>query len=550
MTPVAIYLRVSTQRQADKDLSIPDQRKRIKAYCKARDFEIIEEYCDPGASAKDDNRPGFRLMIDDALVSNKRFEAIIVFAFSRFYRDEIHGELYVRKLADNGVSVVSATEEVGSGLAGETTRRIMGILAEMENRQRAARVKETMLENARQGFWCGGRPPYGYRTVTSEMRGETQKKKLEIDPKEAGIVRLVYELYLKGDRGKDLGIKNVVSHLNGKGYRYRNDRPFRTNEVQRILSASTYMGLHYYNQRKAGNGDLKDPSEWVEMDVPAIIDPDAYDAVKKMRESRRPANTSPRITNGAMLLTQIAKCPHCGGGMSLRTGKGGLYRYYACSTAATKGKTACRGRSIRMDTLDEIVLERVIEKIVAPARIGPLMKKLATRKLAAQAESQGREKELKGDLRKTEERIDRMHDAIADGLVGDGEEFRRNISKHKQRKDELIRLLAHAGRRREVPTNLLSPRNIQVFSAALTKRLRADEGTLRRAYVRHLVDSVVVGETEIRIQGSNAALLSLASEPDSLKNGEVPSFVQDWRTGWDSNPRYAINAHTLSKRAP
>ena len=87
MTPVAIYLRVSTQRQAEKDLSIPDQRRRLQEYCKARDFEIVEEYCDPGASAKDDNRPGFRRMIEDALVSDKRFEAIIVFAFSRFYRD-------------------------------------------------------------------------------------------------------------------------------------------------------------------------------------------------------------------------------------------------------------------------------------------------------------------------------------------------------------------------------------------------------------------------------------------------------------------------------
>ncbi len=51
--------------------------------------------------------------------------------------------------------------------------------------------------------------------------------------------------------------------------------------------------------------------------------------------------------------------------------------------------------------------------------------------------------------------------------------------------------------------------------------------------------TVIVGEHEIRIQGSNAALLSLASEPDALKNRQVPSSAQDWRRGWDSNPRYA-----------
>ena len=77
-----------------------------------------------------------------------------------------------------------------------------------------------------------------------------------------------------------------------------------------------------------------------------------------------------------------------------------------------------------MDALDELVLDRVLAKVVAPERIGPLPKKLASRKLAAQAESLGREKELKGDLRKTEQRIDRMHDAIADGLVDNGDDSR------------------------------------------------------------------------------------------------------------------------------
>lgn len=540
MIPVAIYLRVSTQRQAEKDLSIPDQRRRLKEYCKARDMEIVDEYCDPGVSARDDNRPDFRRMIDDGLHPEKPFDAIIVLNFSRFFRDEVYQELHIRKLAENGVRVLSATEEVSDDLAGETTRRLMSIIAELENRQRAARVKQTMRENARQGFWNGGRPPYGYRTRVAEMRGETAKKKLEIDPKEAEMVRLIYDLYLKGDRGRELGVKGVVSHLNGKGYCYRNNRPFRTNEVHRILSGSTYMGLHYYNQRKAGNGALKDPSERIEMEVPAIIDPDAYEAVQRKREARRPANTPSRLINGSMLLTRIAKCPHCGSGMTLRTGKGGQYRYYACSTAMTKGKTACKGRSIPMKALDTLVLDNVVEKITAPERIGPPLEKLAKRRLDAQAEGQGREKELKGELRKTEQRIERLHDAVADGLVDDDDLFRRSLSKHQQRRDELIRLIAHSRRRRDIPAGLLSKRNIKEFAKALKRRLRDKDNSLRRAYVRHLIDNVIVGEKEIRIEGSHAALLSMASQADALKNRQVPSSVPDWRSGGDSNPRYRL----------
>ena len=80
----------------------------------------------------------------------------MVHSFSRFYRDEAEGEIYVRKLRHNGVALLSATEEVGAGIAVDAIRRFMALIAQVENKQRAKRVRETMEENARQGFWNGG----------------------------------------------------------------------------------------------------------------------------------------------------------------------------------------------------------------------------------------------------------------------------------------------------------------------------------------------------------------------------------------------------------
>jgi hypothetical protein len=62
----ALYLRVSTGRQADSDLSIPDQRRQAKGYCASRGWEIVADYVEPGASATDDRRPEFQRMIDAA----------------------------------------------------------------------------------------------------------------------------------------------------------------------------------------------------------------------------------------------------------------------------------------------------------------------------------------------------------------------------------------------------------------------------------------------------------------------------------------------------
>src|SRR6266568_7099557 len=80
----ALYLRVSTGRQADNDLSIPDQRRQAKGYCTSRGWEIVADYVEPGVSATDDRRPEFQRMIDAATTKPPAFDAIVVHSFSRF----------------------------------------------------------------------------------------------------------------------------------------------------------------------------------------------------------------------------------------------------------------------------------------------------------------------------------------------------------------------------------------------------------------------------------------------------------------------------------
>ena len=55
-TRAALYLRVSTGRQAVNDLSIPDQRRQLEAYCEAKGWEATAEYVEPGNTATDDRR--------------------------------------------------------------------------------------------------------------------------------------------------------------------------------------------------------------------------------------------------------------------------------------------------------------------------------------------------------------------------------------------------------------------------------------------------------------------------------------------------------------
>lgn len=90
-------MRVSTGRQAESDLSIPDQRRQIAAYYVAKGWDVAAEFVEPGNTATDDRRPAFQAMIDAALVKPPTFTVIVVHAFSRFFRDQFQFEFYVRK---------------------------------------------------------------------------------------------------------------------------------------------------------------------------------------------------------------------------------------------------------------------------------------------------------------------------------------------------------------------------------------------------------------------------------------------------------------------
>ena len=84
MTGAAIYARVSTARQAERDLSLPDQIAQCRAYCERQGWEVVEVFCEPGASALDDDRAVFQEMIYKATRPDRPFTFIVVHSLSRF----------------------------------------------------------------------------------------------------------------------------------------------------------------------------------------------------------------------------------------------------------------------------------------------------------------------------------------------------------------------------------------------------------------------------------------------------------------------------------
>ena len=138
---VALYARVSTTRQAENDLSIPDQLRQMRLWAERLGYVVVKEYVEPGASATDDKRPVFQTMVADALLKPAPYQAILVHSLSRFFRDLVLAAMYERKLQKAGVSVISITQQMQNDPSGEMQRRMIMLFDEYQSKENGKRLR-------------------------------------------------------------------------------------------------------------------------------------------------------------------------------------------------------------------------------------------------------------------------------------------------------------------------------------------------------------------------------------------------------------------------
>lgn len=534
----ALYLRVSTARQAEHDVSIPDQKRQGEAYCASRGLQLVETFVEPGASATNDRRPEFQRMTEAGTSKPAPFDVVVVHSFSRFFHDHFELEFNVRKLAKNGVKLVSITQEMGDDPMHVMMRQIMALFDEYQSKENAKHVIRALKENARQGFWNGSLPPIDYRTIAAEQRGAKTKKKLEIDPLHADTVRLIYRLALEGKgEGGQMGVKAIVSYLNSRRIFTRDDGRWGIGQVHRILTRRTYMGEHEFNKRSKTK-ELKPVSEIVTVPVPPIINRETFDAVQKLLKARNPKVMPARVISGPTMLTGLIHCAKCGGAMTIRTGKGGRYRYYACSMKARQGPTACEGMAVPMEKLDDLVADHLEGQLLQPERLETVLAAALDRREEHAERRREHIAELNKRTAESELRLKRLYDAIEAGIADlDDPALKDRIDGLKAVRDQAK---ADAERAQAMLQNTgqkaVTPQMLRKFAATARERIRLEGGGYRRDHLRALAQRVEVAEGEVRIMGSKSRLLQTLVAGSGVIS--VPTQGLKWRAEADETENY------------
>ncbi len=275
---IVIYLRVSSEQQAERQLSIPAQREALQRHASDREWTIIEEYVDEAKSAKTADRPEFQRMITAAKQPDKDFKAILVHKFDRFSRSRQDHIIYKALLKKQGISVLSASEPTEPDTPhGLLLEGMLEVISEFYNMNLKHETLKGMRENAIQGFHCGGRAPYGYR-----LKKNGVKVTYEYGPDhEVEIVKLIFQLAAEGWGGR-----KIATFLNEQKI---DSKVWRPSTVLSLLSNHAYLGYRTWNKKSEVDGHKNPPDEWIiTKEVhPAIITEQLWVAAQAMLLSRR-----------------------------------------------------------------------------------------------------------------------------------------------------------------------------------------------------------------------------------------------------------------------
>lgn len=354
---ISIYIRVSTEDQAREGYSLEVQREHLEEFAKREGYEVYKVYCDEGISAYSTRRPALQNLIKDA--KEKKFSLVIAYKIDRFSRNLKDLLMLVDELSSYGVGFKSATEPFDTTTsAGKLMFQQLGSFAEFERNRISERVMPGMLKAVQQGIWMGARfAPFGYTY-------NKVKKLLEIEKREADIVKLIYSMYLSGKSTHD-----IVNHLNRYGYKSRSGIKFYNKFICDVLKNRIYTGQLVWN-KKHYDKDQKtkkhykyirnDPSKHIiaQGKHQPIISLEDFEKVQQIMADKK-RTWRPRVKDSQYLLTGLLSCAKCNtlysGNLAISNHRtNAKKRWYRCSGKLYHG-ISCKNRSVKAKEIENLV---------------------------------------------------------------------------------------------------------------------------------------------------------------------------------------------------
>lgn len=517
----AIYARYSSSEQAGTS-TLESQIRACKEYALKHGHRIAGTWSDKGvAGSRDQARPEFQAMIAEAQKKAHPFDVILVWKYSRFFRDREKSAVYKGLLKRHGVEVISVTEQVDKGTpSGRLLEGIIEVVDEFYSSNLAQETRRGLKENVLAGYRGGSVAPFGYRRKTVKA-GDKPKTVIVPDPRTAPTLKKIFR-----DSAAGAGVKRIAKTLNERGTPAPRGGTWDPSTIRSILRNEVYLG---WGVRRKTRKVLRPNDKWSKVELPRgqwivnktahkpLIDAKTWEVVDKRFGGSCP-NRNPH-TRASYLLTGFLKCAQCGGNFVTQRTKmksGEWFPYYLCGIRHRRGNAACSNAfTIPHEPFNERVIETIIDQVTDEDRIAETTA-LVNVEIETLQDTAGEDIDrINRELYAVGRKLDRCVEAITAGhLARVAAEMARLEKQEAALKAELAKCET-AGEREQLQATTA---HVQEWIDGIVDEFQKPTVAERRQALEKYVDSIIVDSGDnIEIRFKPEALLP---HMDAVQYGE------------------------------
>lgn len=476
----ACYIRVSTDKQ--EELSPSSQLKEIKKWAKENGYILTNEYIfmeHEGVSGrKAEKRMEFQRMIAIAKTKPKPFDAIILWKFSRFARNQEEATFYKGLLRKKlGIDVISISEPVLEGMFGRLIEMIIEWFDEYYSVNLSGEVMRGMTEKAQRGGYQSD-TPYGYR-----MDKETGIPC--IVPDEAAIVKMMFETAAEPTNS----LYDITRTLNDMNVKTKRGNMWEYRTVKYVLENPFYYGAVRWNRQHHETHTIKDKSEWILSDGThePLITKEMYDTVQELIAKRSMKYSHKQHSVGTKYwLSGFVKCSACGYSLFLGTKdkKTGMHSLQCGRYQKGKCKVS-----------HSITEKKVVEGLTAALEDLLLHSDLSMYQKPALIQAKPVDDFATKALAKLEQKEKRIKQAYRDG-IDTLEEYKENKEIIQAERERLLKDLEKLS----LPEKETEPIDLPSEIQGVIDILKSDAGNLIKGEaIRSVIESVTFVKNENRL---------------------------------------------------
>jgi len=369
----ALYARQSLDKK--DSISIETQVKTCEHETQGNPFKV---YSDKGFSGKNLNRPDFERLTED--IKAGIIKRVIVYKLDRISRSILDFSNLILFFEEYGVEFVSTTEKFDTSTpVGRAMLNICIVFAQLERETIQQRVSDNYHSRSKQGFYMGGKIPYGFKKEGATING-IKTSKLVADVEESSHIKLIYSLYAE----ENYSLREIIEYFLRNNIKKCRSEVWHSSWISNVLRNPVYVksdlstyeffksqGAEIINSPNdfAGNGcylfrgkasaskrqsELKDKM-LVLAPHEGFIEPDVWLKCRIKLLNKLSTATIQKSKNSWLI--GKTKCGNCGYALSIKK------RYAICSNQMNMRLCKGAGGTVYADLLEEYISKAIKDKL-------------------------------------------------------------------------------------------------------------------------------------------------------------------------------------------